>query len=307
MPLRAILAYNAATMGFSDRDYQRGHYGDQPGFNMAGPQTMSTRLVIVMFAVYLLQLFTQPTDRPGSSWFTETFSLYPDVFVRPLYLFQLLTYGFLHDVNSLGHIFFNMLALWLFGRMVEERYGRREFLAFFLVAIVASGVVWVLGEFASNRGFAIAPAMLGASGGVTAVVILFALNYPHQTVLFMFVIPMPMWVLAVLIVVMDAFGAVQRSGNVAFTAHLGGAMFGFLYYQWGWRLERWLPSGNWRKRLRPKPKLRVVDPEETTDTDERVDRILKKIQDQGQESLTRRERRILERASQEYQKRRGGE
>jgi hypothetical protein len=135
-------------------------------------------------------------------------------------------------------------------------------------------------------------------------VILFAMNFPHRTVLFMFFIPMPMWVLAVIIVGMDALGAVNRSGDVAFTAHLGGAMFGFLYYQWGWRLERWLPSGSLAKRLRPKPKLRVIDPDQVDSTDSRVDEILKKIQEQGQDSLTRGERRILEQASREYQKKR---
>jgi hypothetical protein len=121
----------------------------------------------------------------------------------------------------------------------------------------------------------------------------------------MFVIPMPMWVAALIIVAMDAFGAVKRSGDVAFTAHLGGAAFGFLYYQWRWRLERWLPSGSLLKRLRPKPKLRVLDPDAPDNaTDSRVDEILKKIQEQGQDSLTRGERRILEQASREYQKRR---
>jgi membrane associated rhomboid family serine protease len=286
-------------MGLYDRDYQRGgYYGQQPGFNLAAPQTVSTKLVIVMFGVYVIQLVTK-----HDGWFTNLFRLYPDVFTRPLHLFELLTYGFLHDVDDLRHILFNMLGLWMFGRAVEGRYGRREFVAFFLAAIVVAGIVWVSGEFAHNRRFVHQPPMLGASGGVTAVVILFAMNFPHQTVLFMFFLPMPMWVLAVLIVVMDAFGAMERSGNVAFTAHLGGAMFGFLYYQWGWRLERWLPSATLARRLRAKPKLRVHDPNENA-TDSRVDEILKKIQEQGQDSLTRGERRILEQASREYQKRR---
>jgi hypothetical protein len=116
---------------------------------------------------------------------------------------------------------------------------------------------------------------------------------------------MPMWVAALILVGMDMFGAMSRSGTVAFTAHLGGAIFGFLYYQWRWRLERMLPSGSLLKRLRPKPKLRVLDPTDADSTDARVDEILKKIQDHGQDSLTRGERRILEQASKEYQKRRG--
>src|SRR5262249_13618687 len=141
--------------------------------------------------------------------------------------------------------------------------------------------------------------VLGASGGIAAMVILFAMNFPHRMVLFMFVIPMPMWVLAVIVVGWDAWGAMQRSGNVAFTAHLGGALFGFLYYQWGWRLERWLPTGSLAKRFRSKPKLRVIDPDEVDSTDSRVDEILQKIQEKGQDSLTRGERRILEQASRE--------
>jgi membrane associated rhomboid family serine protease len=215
------------------------------------------------------------------------------------------TYGFLHSVDDIKHILFNLLALWMFGRPVEERYGRREYLAIFLAAVAVGGLAWVLGELAANRGMAPLPPMLGASGGISAIVILFALNYPHQTVLFMFLFPMPMWVLAILLVGIDVVGAIDRSGTVACTAHLGGAAFGFLYYRWGLRLERWLPNQSWFKGLRRRPKLRVVDPDaaDRDTTDARVDEILKKIQQYGQDSLTRGERRILEQASREYQKR----
>ncbi|HEX3599999.1 MAG TPA: rhomboid family intramembrane serine protease, partial [Lacipirellulaceae bacterium] len=294
-------------MGIYDRDYQRGNYGQQSGFNLGGPTSLTTKIVIVMFGVYLVQLLTRP-NHPLSpldqGWFTDKFSLYPDLFTHPWHVFQLLTYGFLHDVTDLRHIAYNMIGLWFFGRAVEYRYGAREYLTFFLVAIVAAGLVWVLGEFAANKRIVSFPPMLGASGGITAVLILFALNFPHQTVLFMFFIPMPMWVLAMIIVVMDARGAVNRSDHVAFTAHLGGALFAFLYYNAGWRLERFIPSGAMFKQLRPKPKLRVVDPDEPEEsTEDQVDAILQKIQEHGRDSLTRGERRILEEASREYQKR----
>jgi membrane associated rhomboid family serine protease len=295
-------------MGIYDRDYQRGNYYDrQPGFYLGGATSLTTKLVIAMFAVYVVQLLTkpaQPVSPLDDGWFTNLFRLYPDVFRRPWYFFELLTYGFLHDITDIRHIIYNMIGLWFFGRVVEDRYGRKEYLAFFLCAVVAGGLVWVLGEFAANRQIVSFPPMLGASAGVTAILILFALNFPHQTVLFMFFIPMPMWVLALILVVMDAQGAITRSGHVAFTAHLGGAMFAFMYYQWRWRLERWLPSGELLKRLRPKPKLRVHDPESADETEKAVDDILKKIQDHGRDSLTRRERRILEEASREYQKKR---
>jgi hypothetical protein len=164
--------------------------------------------------------------------------------------------------------------------------------------------VWVTGELVANRGFDDWPAMVGASGGIAAIVILFAMNYPNMTVLFMFVIPMPMWVLAVLLVGYDAYGAISRLGGTAFTAHLGGAAFGYLYYRWGGRLENWLPSGSFVKRMKPGPKLRVHDPEQVDADEQRMDDILKKIQDHGQDSLTRGERRFMEKQSREFQKRR---
>jgi hypothetical protein len=186
------------------------------------------------------------------------------------------------------------------------RYGRREYLIFYLTAIVVAGLVWTLAELPTGS----RSAAMGASGGVTAVVILFALNFPFRTVLFMFFLPMPMWLAAVIFVVIDALGAmsVRDAGNVAVTAHLGGALFAFLYYKWGARLERLLPTWSLSslKRLGPRPKLRVHDPdaEEEETTESQVDRILQKIQEQGQDSLTHAERRILEEASREYQKRR---
>ena len=285
-------------MGLYDRDYQRGDYDQgQPGYHVGAPTTMTTKLVIVTCGVYLAQFLTD-------HWLTDAASLSSNWYRAPWLAYQLLSYGFLHSPADLWHIALNMFALWMFGRDVEARYGSREFLLFYLVAIVLAGLVWTLAEIPSQRG----GMMLGASGGVTAVLILFAFNFPHRTVLFMFVIPMPMWVLAVLIVVMDAFGATERDagGNVAFTAHLGGAAFGFLYYRSRMRLESWLPDQSPLKRFRRKPKLRVIDPDagERDETDSRVDEILKKIQDQGQDSLTRSERRILEQASREYQKRR---
>ena len=290
-------------MGIYDRDYSRPVRGQQPGFHLGASMTLTTKLVIVMFVVYGIELFTR------NSWFVETFSPYPDVFVRPLHLFQLLTYGFLHDPNDFRHIAFNMLGLWFLGRDVEYRYGQKEYLAFFLAAIVAAGCTWVIGEFIVNRGFAPFPPMLGASGGVVAVVILFALNFPHRTVLFMFFLPMPMWVAALIVVGVDAYGAVQRSDNVAFTAHLGGALFALMYYKLGWRLERFLPGSGIFQRRGPQSRFRVLDvddPDEETDasTETQVDEILKKIQEHGRDSLTRNERHILEQASREYQRRR---
>ncbi len=284
-------------MGIYDRDYGRDDL--QPGVHLSSPKTVTTMLVLVTVAVYGLQIVFGPK-------FVGTFSLDSDWYTRPWQVFQLLSYGFLHSPLGVQHIFWNMFALWLFGRDVEYRYGRREYVAFYLAAIVFSGIVWTI--FSSVSGTP--AAMLGASGGISAVLILFAFNYPKRTVLMMFVIPMPMWVLACIIVGMDIMGAMgspalNRGGNVAFTAHLGGALFAYLYFRGGWKLENWLPSNLSLPRPRKKSSLRIHDPEDASqETNEQVDEILKKIQEHGQDSLTRRERRILEKASKEYQRKR---
>jgi len=127
----------------------------------------------------------------------------------------------------------------------------------------------------------------------------------------MFLFPMPMWVLGCIIVSFDAFGALNYRdvSNVAFFAHLGGAVFAYLYFRFGWRVSNWLPSNFSLPKTTNRAKLRIHEPDSgksdgESDTDRRVDEILKKIQEQGQESLTWRERRILEKASQEYQRKR---
>jgi membrane associated rhomboid family serine protease len=292
-------AQQRANMGIYDRDYERNDYRREPGFHLGAARMMTTNIILATVGLYLVQYYI------AGPRYGHAFALSADWFRQPWKVYQLLTYGFLHS-DDVKHVVFNMIGLWFFGREVELRYGRREYLLFYLTGIIVAGLVWTIAEI-PNGSLATA---IGASGGVTAVVILFAFNFPYRTVLFMFFLPMPMWVAAVIFVGLDIMGAMGRNaegeGGVAFTAHLGGALFAFLYFQRGWRIERWLPDlSSLRKRFRPKPKLRVVDPDaDDTSTDSRVDEILKKIQEQGQDSLTYGERRVLEQASREYQKKR---
>lgn len=291
-------------MGIYDRDYERERDYDSPGYHLGGERTWTTNLVILMAIIYVAQLLTK-TAGGGEGWLTETFSLYADLPKKPWKAFQLITYGFLHDVNDFKHILFNGFGLWMFGRTVEGRYGKTEYLAFFLAAVAFAGAAWLTCEFAAN-GQLLPIQMLGASGGIAAVLILFCLNFPKQQVFIWGVLPMPAWVFALVFVGLDLLGASNREGNVAYTAHIGGALFALVYFKFGWRLSRWLP-GEWKlPKLRRRPPLRVHNPADDFDesTDDAVDNILRKIREHGQDSLTSEERRILEEASREYQKRR---
>ena len=290
-------------MGIYDRDYERSDYGgyrDQPGIHLGAPQSVTVKLVIVTAIIHVLQVVFNQQD--GSNIINATFSMHDDWYTRPWTFYQLLTYGFLHSTADLKHLLMNMFVLWMFGRRVEERYGSKEFLVFYLTAIVFSAVCWSISE-------AMAPGsarMLGASGGVAAVLLLFIFNYPNVTLMFMFLFPMPAWVLGVIVVGGDAIGALSRSGNVAFTAHLGGALFSFLYYKFGWRLSNFLPGEFKLPSFKRKPPLRVHRPpvEQVDKREERLNELLDKVHTGGQDSLTSSERRELQELSKHYQQKR---
>jgi membrane associated rhomboid family serine protease len=218
------------------------------------------------------------------------------------------TYGFCHDRGNMWHIVFNMYFLWMFGRLVEPIYGSREFLAFYLTAIVASGFCF-LGVRGTSQ---IDVEMIGASGAVMAVVFLAAMHYPREKVYVMFVIPLEFRWLAVLYALGDTFGFVRGVGEIAHVAHLGGAAFGVAYKHYGWRMYGiWnrLRGGIRLPRLRSRPKVRLYNPSAGSsktsrrDLDSQVDRILDKISKQGEASLTEDERELLKEASQKYKKR----
>ncbi|HUT10307.1 MAG TPA: rhomboid family intramembrane serine protease [Thermoguttaceae bacterium] len=287
-------------MGIYDRDYYRGDARPGPSLTLRAPTTIVGILILINIAVFFANgLLTGRTDAI-SSWL----SAHGDTLTKPWMWWQLVTYGFVHAPDNLQHIIFNMLGLFFLGRAVEMHYGRAEFVRLYLVMLAVGSLVWVLG----NQGNPYA-ALMGASGAVTGVVVLFALNFPRQTLLLFFVLPVPAWLVGVIVVVGDALGAMGResSGNIAYGVHLAGAAFAFLYFRFGWNLTR-LTRGKFSwVRFTRRPKLRIHDPGgDEANLIAKVDQILEKIHTQGEASLTRKERRILESASRRYQKRRDG-
>jgi rhomboid family protein len=295
-------------MGIYDRDYerQRSDYNDSPGFHLGGDMSWTTRLVIVMGIVYVVQLLTKSGGPGGAGGFTDFFALNGNLPRQPWMAFQLITYGFLHDVNDFKHILFNCFALWMFGRTVEMRYGAKEYLTFFLVTVAVSGLAWLGSIWAADRTLVEIATLVGASGGIAGVLLLFCLNFPQQQIFIWGILPIKAWVFALLFLGMNLFGTVGGDGHVAYTAHIGGAVFALLYYKFGMRLSSWLPSRMKMPKLGRRPPLRVHDPADDIEeaTEDVVDNILRKIREHGQDSLTSQERRILEEASREYQKRR---
>jgi membrane associated rhomboid family serine protease len=237
-------------------------------------------------------------------------------------VWRLLTYAFLHSTSSWAHIVFNMLFLYWFGRDVEDLYGPREFLAFYLVSALLGGVAFVLADLAGLHGKhlpGLSATCLGASGAVTAVLVLCAVHYPTRMILLFFILPVPIWLFVVFAVAKDAFdflGGAQT--GTAVDVHLAGAAFGFAYSQLHWRLTGLLPGLRTWQRRRSQPRLRVyreeeaptpvtvaaAAPPEDEQLEARMDAILAKISRTGKESLTESERQLLLRASEVFKRRR---
>jgi membrane associated rhomboid family serine protease len=310
-------------MGFQDR----GYYGErQPAF--APEWTAVNTLIAINVAIWLANfILTGDLFRELFSLrmsLNDMFCLWPNLPKHPWNFWQLLTYGFLHDGPSLRfqnsdysplHLLFNMLTLWFFGREVEAIMGRAEFLRFYCASVVFAGLAWVVGEgFAGQENGA---PLVGASGGVMAVLAAFIWYYPKQTLLIYGVLPVPAWALGLLYLVSDIGGAGDRNSHVAHVAHLGGALFGVLYAWRDWSLAGLadLPA----RLLRRRPRVRVIHPDEQPDDvasrrlstipgddprlDEEVDRILAKISRTGESSLTTGERETLTRASRRLKER----
>ncbi|HTX20866.1 MAG TPA: rhomboid family intramembrane serine protease [Candidatus Aquilonibacter sp.] len=292
-----------------DRDYMR-----QPVYHE--PRVSFTiALLIVNAAVFLVQLVAWHTPN-GADIQDKYFALSLDG-LKSGYIWQLLTFQFMHA--GWMHILFNSLAIFFFGRPVENFFGRGKFLALYFSSGVIGGLVQMLFAllFPSFDG-----AVVGASAGAVGLLAAFAaLYWAERFTLFFYFIPISMrgrtlfWASLALV----AAGMLTPYSHIANAAHLGGILTGFLcarlmlHGRWPqWKLpsrrsepREFAAAGNnkksfWRSSAAAKP-------DEDLSADEflqrEVDPILDKISAHGIQSLTAREREILENARSKMGKR----
>ena len=142
---------------------------------------------------------------------------------------QLVTYGFLH--GSFAHIFFNMLALYMFGGEIERLFGSRFFLWFYIASVISAAVTHL--AVTALMGSPPVP-MVGASGGVYGVLLAYGLYFPYRRIMLL-IPPIPMnarTFVIVFAVIELALGVTQTAAGVAHFAHLGGMLGGFLMIQY---------------------------------------------------------------------------
>ena len=235
----------------------------------------------------------------------DWFELDPKKTVESGQIWRLVTCAFCHDRTNVMHILFNMLMLYWFGTRLERMYGPREFLLFYLTAAVCGSLAYVALAFYTDS---LTPA-IGASGAVMGVMMLYVIFYPNETMLLFWFFPVPLWILLSVYVIYDlhpvllALSGDKVFSQVAHAGHLGGLAFGFLYWKFGLRLEALLGRKvrRWpRREPQPLPAREIIPIREPDALSERVDEVLRKISEQGKDSLTDEERDVLIRASEKF-------
>jgi membrane associated rhomboid family serine protease len=189
-------------------------------------------LVLINAAVYLL-LTLLDAFAPGFGRVTrDVLSLIPQ-WVMHGAAWELVTYSFVHV--SIFHILFNMLALWMFGAQLESDWGPKKFIEFYFFCVVGAALTTIAVSYTGLLGVSSATSTVGASGGVLGILMAFGVLYGDQEIM---LFPIPFSIRAKYFVAGIAFielvSAISAAGpghgqDVAYVAHLGGLLFGFVY------------------------------------------------------------------------------
>lgn len=152
---------------------------------------------------------------------------------------QLVTYGFLHA--DLGHIFFNMFAVWMFGLAIEQTWGTRRFVTYYFACLLGAALTQLAVQEITGQMWP----TIGASGAVFGLLLAYGVMFPDNRVMLIF-LPVPIkakWFVLIYAAIELLLGVTNAMPTVAHFAHLGGLFGGAaLLWRWGWR-----PGMTWRR------------------------------------------------------------
>lgn len=201
-------------------------------------QGIAMKLIIINVVVFMLQLLTgnmavqhqignMSVKMPVMTYYL---GLIPSLVTEKGFVWQIVTYMFLHSPGMLLHIFFNMYALMLFGIPVEQVWGGKRFLQYYFFCGVGAGVtIYIINLIGGGTGYFIPT--IGASGAVFGLLLAFGILFPDAELLLFFIIPIKAKYLVVLFggieLVLMIFGG---QTNISHLGHLGGLLFGIIFF-----------------------------------------------------------------------------
>jgi membrane associated rhomboid family serine protease len=212
---------------------------------MGGRWTPAVKTLVIACAVgFLLQIFDRLSGAPS---LVDKFGLVPAEVTEKYYLWQLVTYIFLH--GGFFHILFNMFGLYMFGSELEATWGTREFTKFFFLCGIGGALASVL---VSPHSFVL---IIGASGAIFGLLVAYGVLFPNRLIYLYMIIPIQAKWFVIIYGAINFLSALSVSNSgVAYVTHVGGMVVGFVYlkgarffFDFRGRYDRWQ-----RNRLRRK-------------------------------------------------------
>ncbi len=281
--------------------------------------TSLTKLILINLGVFLILkilgvFFYLFQNDLADSTFINYLALPADLSTLAKRPWTILSYMFLH--YGFFHILFNMLWLFWFGKIFLEYLDQKKLLSIYLLGGISGGALFILAynvfpAFQQSLPISVA---LGASAAVLAIVMTISFYAPDYRINLMFIGPVKLKYIAIATIIMDIL-SIQGDNAGGHIAHLGGALFGFIYAS---QIKKGKDISRGFNRLmdwvvtvfKPRPKLKVdyKRPKHKTETDieyrtrkveeqKEIDRILEKISKSGYEALNKEEKEILFRTS----------
>ncbi|MCF7740648.1 MAG: rhomboid family intramembrane serine protease [Candidatus Marinimicrobia bacterium] len=285
---------------YRDNSHSYG-YRVRPGFDKESAVTQLIIANAIAFLVFLL----------APRFITNFLGLKPVWTWGRFFIWQPATYMFIH--GGFWHIFINMFILWMFGKEIETIWGKKEFLKYYFITGIGSGLITLI--FSWNSPIPV----VGASGAIYGLLVAFGMMFPSRRIYLWFLFPIQAKYLVIIMGVVTFFSTFSgQQSNVSHLTHLGGLLIGFLYmYFKGVDINiptLNIPKINIKFKNPFRKIIRKVDKEESRsettteefDTDltlkEQMDEILDKINREGYENLTKQEKQTLYLASQYFAK-----
>jgi membrane associated rhomboid family serine protease len=236
----------------------RGSYGGGAGFGFPPVTPYNKGLMLVCGGVWVLQFLLDPvSERVGltpidlSPWL----GLVP-VDVLHGWVWQIVTYMFLHDSRSLAHVGFNLLTMWMFGGDLERFWGGRRYLTYWFVCGIGAG----LAVAASGAWRGVRIPTVGASGAIFGLIVAYGTIFAERRLLWNFLFPIKARTLAWIFFAIAFVSMIGQPGDgISHVAHLGGMVVGWLYLKRAWRVGDFARELVWRVRRR---RFKVVPPNE---------------------------------------------
>jgi membrane associated rhomboid family serine protease len=279
-------------------------YGQNVNIRIGGPMTPGVKkLMIINGAIFLFQQIAGLIS-PGT--LEQIFGLSHLGFFHQFKIWQIFTYMFLH--GSWMHIIFNLLGLWMFAGELEQNWGTRSFIKYYLYCGAGAGFFIMLMNFVVFSKYNVSPITIGASGAIYAVLLAYGITWPNREVLLYFVIPIKIKYLVIGFGLIEFFGTLSTAtgtgGNISHIGHLGGLISGLIYI-FSIRRSGSRSSGKKNgvvgqalKSARLKKKKQEI--ETRIKAKKIIDELLAKIARSGMSSLTEEEKKKLEWARKNY-------